>query len=620
MRYICNAYNETSSAFTTPLPFPSLSTSFTSFFYLRVSEVTDHAVLVDDSRASTDTLFAAHSSRSAPQSSIHYQAAPWTSIPLHVLRATHNPSMRVQSRSLASLPVTRRIGNKYFHSSSRARLRRISGQSDYRYVAAPRVVPRFVAVEKAEDPAVKFTSMDSSHSPERVLATDETGEPPMRSPSTTSKPSPQRGSAANKAKIPQAKSTPATSDPPPLPLTHLNARSEAHMVSIADKVPTTRSATAFSWLAFSEPATYSSLNAAKNRKGDAIAVARVAGIQAAKKTSDLIPLAHPSLAITGMKIDISPCKPLDTTHSVLHYLPHLDLSCGGVLIRATVECEGKTGIEMEAIVAASITALTLYDMLKGVDKAMCLSETRVIAKSGGKSGDWKYSFKRKEILRVNRQDEVIDGESASSRTENVSVRQQLSTSKDEPSRILSDEREEAILDLVQGGDHQTDQGMGPRTTKQDSNQHNVANISERDEHRSMRIRRHLTQSSHRSRTNEHNQDQDQDQDQDEDAVLSSQPTSPPSSTNPESHSTQVQQNLRQIQHEAVHGSNSSTLDTSTSHPPPPPPPSSSTPPPTNSRLYGPTDVVNTPERGSCFVTSQDMQQARLRRLAKANGE
>jgi molybdenum cofactor biosynthesis protein MoaC len=178
------------------------------------------------------------------------------------------------------------------------------------------------------------------------------------------------------------------------PLTHLTCDGEAHMVSIAGKSPTNRSAAAISLLLFTQYETYQSLSQARQKKGDALAVARVAGIQAAKKTSDLIPLAHPSLAITSVKVDLTPFEgpnlPLPVSKS-----PNLAKETGkygGILITATVSCEGKTGVEMEALTAVTVAGLTLYDMLKAVDKGMSITQTRVFAKRGGKSGDWHWNF------------------------------------------------------------------------------------------------------------------------------------------------------------------------------------------------------------------------------------
>ena len=181
-----------------------------------------------------------------------------------------------------------------------------------------------------------------------------------------------------------------------LTLTHLNAAGEAHMVSIAHKKPTSRSATATSTVLFSEASTFDTLSAARLKKGDALAVARIAGIQAAKKTADLIPLAHPSLNITAISIDLEPFGAED------HLLKQRDQSAahGGVKVTAKVECEGKTGVEMEALTAAQVAALTIYDMLKGIDKGMVLTGGRVVAKSGGKSGDWRWSEEDGRVVRA----------------------------------------------------------------------------------------------------------------------------------------------------------------------------------------------------------------------------
>lgn len=152
-------------------------------------------------------------------------------------------------------------------------------------------------------------------------------------------------------------------------------------------------------LLFSEPDTYSSLVSAQLKKGDAVAVARIAGIQAAKKTSDLIPLAHPSLAITGLNLSIEPFDSRGLPGKDI--LPTRDnhfFAYGGVYVQAKVDCEGKTGVEMEAMMAASVAGLTMYDMLKGVDKGMTLTEIRVLQKSGGKSGDWSYDYKTRRIV------------------------------------------------------------------------------------------------------------------------------------------------------------------------------------------------------------------------------
>lgn len=185
-----------------------------------------------------------------------------------------------------------------------------------------------------------------------------------------------------------------------LKLNHLTATGEAHMVDITGKISTKRSATATTVLLFSHVLTYGALLAARLRKGDALAVARVAGIQGAKKAADLIPLAHPGLSITGASVHLEPfvgdVLPHPFTREALGLAQNL---YGGVVITATVSCEGKTGVEMEAMTSASVAGLTMYDMLKAVDKAMVLTATRVVAKSGGKSGDWKWDPSRNQIVK-----------------------------------------------------------------------------------------------------------------------------------------------------------------------------------------------------------------------------
>ncbi len=148
-------------------------------------------------------------------------------------------------------------------------------------------------------------------------------------------------------------------------LSHLNAKGEAHMVDVSDKVVTTRSATAKARI-LAEPATIALITMGTAKKGDVLATARIAGIMAAKKTADLIPLCHPLMIA---KVTIS----FDVTES------HID-------VETTVKVEGKTGVEMEALTACSVACLTVYDMLKAVDRGMRITDLRVIEKSGGKSG------------------------------------------------------------------------------------------------------------------------------------------------------------------------------------------------------------------------------------------
>lgn len=151
-------------------------------------------------------------------------------------------------------------------------------------------------------------------------------------------------------------------------LTHLNAKGEAHIVDIGDKAVTRRRAIAQARIN-AEPATIAAIMGGSLKKGDALAVARVAGIMAAKKTADLIPLCHP-IPLTKVSVDISADS--DTS----------------LLVIASAETTGQTGVEMEALVAASTAALTLYDMAKALDRAMTITDICVVEKSGGKSGDF----------------------------------------------------------------------------------------------------------------------------------------------------------------------------------------------------------------------------------------
>ena len=150
-------------------------------------------------------------------------------------------------------------------------------------------------------------------------------------------------------------------------LTHLNRSGEAHMVDVSDKADTVRTATAQSQVELT-PAIVAAITDDNLPKGDLYATARIAGIQAAKKCSDLIPLCHP-LPLSKITVDI-------------------ELQGNSLLITALCKTTGKTGVEMEALTAASVAALTVYDMCKGLDKGMIIRETKLLEKSGGKSGDW----------------------------------------------------------------------------------------------------------------------------------------------------------------------------------------------------------------------------------------
>ena len=149
-------------------------------------------------------------------------------------------------------------------------------------------------------------------------------------------------------------------------LTHLDEHGKARMVDVSEKDVTHREAVAESFVAM-RPETLSLILSGTAAKGDVFATARIAGILAAKRTSELIPLCHP-ISLTSIRIDLVPCEP-DRVH-----------------ILAEVRCDERTGVEMEALTAASVAALTIYDMCKAVDRGMEILCTRLVKKSGGKSG------------------------------------------------------------------------------------------------------------------------------------------------------------------------------------------------------------------------------------------
>ncbi len=152
--------------------------------------------------------------------------------------------------------------------------------------------------------------------------------------------------------------------------THINADGNAHMVDVTEKAVTEREARAEAFVEMA-PATLEMIMSGSHHKGDVFATARIAGIQAAKKTSDLIPLCHP-LMLTKVEVD-------------LEAQPELNR----VRITSLCKLSGKTGVEMEALTAASVAALTIYDMCKAVQKDMLISQTRLLEKRGGKSGHFK---------------------------------------------------------------------------------------------------------------------------------------------------------------------------------------------------------------------------------------
>lgn len=152
-------------------------------------------------------------------------------------------------------------------------------------------------------------------------------------------------------------------------LTHLNNAGEANMVDVGQKAITERSATAVGYIVM-QAATLELITIGKHKKGDVFAVARIAGIQAAKQTSQLIPLCHP-LMLSKVAVEL---------------IPEPDKH--RVRIQSTCKLAGKTGVEMEALTATSVAALTLYDMCKAVDKTMRIEGVTVLEKTGGKAGDW----------------------------------------------------------------------------------------------------------------------------------------------------------------------------------------------------------------------------------------
>ena len=152
-------------------------------------------------------------------------------------------------------------------------------------------------------------------------------------------------------------------------LTHLDAQGRASMVDVTDKAVTHREAVAES-LVRMRPQTLELIQSGGHPKGDVMAVAHIAGIQAAKRTSDLIPLCHP-LMLTSVKVELGIEAP------------------DAVRIQARCKLAGQTGVEMEALTAVSVAALTLYDMCKAVDKGMVIESTRLLSKSGGKSGEFQ---------------------------------------------------------------------------------------------------------------------------------------------------------------------------------------------------------------------------------------
>ena len=161
--------------------------------------------------------------------------------------------------------------------------------------------------------------------------------------------------------------------PPTSPLTHFDAQGQAHMVDVGAKPATHRVAVAGGRIEM-QPATLALIEAGTAKKGDVLGIARIAGIMAAKKTSELIPLCHP-LAISRVAIDFE----AETTANP---------ATGSIFCTATVETTGPTGVEMEALTAVQIALLTIYDMCKAADRGMTITGVRLLEKHGGKSGSY----------------------------------------------------------------------------------------------------------------------------------------------------------------------------------------------------------------------------------------
>jgi cyclic pyranopterin monophosphate synthase len=152
-------------------------------------------------------------------------------------------------------------------------------------------------------------------------------------------------------------------------LTHIDENGAAHMVDVSAKAVTVREALASGQISMGAEA-IAAIRDGSSKKGDVLAVARVAGIMAAKKTSDLIPLCHP-VALSRVSVDF-------------------DVMRSSIAVTVTARSSGQTGVEMEALTAVSVTLLTIYDMIKALDKAMIISDIKLLRKTGGKSGDWQH--------------------------------------------------------------------------------------------------------------------------------------------------------------------------------------------------------------------------------------
>lgn len=195
------------------------------------------------------------------------------------------------------------------------------------------------------------------------------------------------------------------SDLHPEGFTHIDAKGEASMVDVTEKAVTAREAVAEAYVEM-QPETLRMIVSGEHKKGDVLAVARIAGIQAAKKTADLIPLCHP-LMLTKVKVELIP-----------------ELENNRIRIETLCKLAGQTGVEMEALTAASVAALTLYDMCKAVDKTMVISGTKVLEKKGGKSGHWQMASDSADVQRqaVSQAEVIAQSEETSQSSTVIDVR------------------------------------------------------------------------------------------------------------------------------------------------------------------------------------------------------
>ena len=154
-----------------------------------------------------------------------------------------------------------------------------------------------------------------------------------------------------------------------MPLTHFDAAGQAHMVDVGGKAETERVARTGGSISM-QPATLALIQAGNSKKGDVLGIARIAAIQAAKRTADLIPLCHP-IPLTRVAVEFT-----------------IDAANSRVACEVTAQTVGRTGVEMEALTAASVALLTIYDMMKAVDRGMVIEQVRLLEKAGGKSGHW----------------------------------------------------------------------------------------------------------------------------------------------------------------------------------------------------------------------------------------